>query len=284
MKKLLNKKAFLITAIIFVGFLFLYWQDNDIVITEFQYCNGKIPKEFDNFTIAQISDLHNKEFGAEQKYILERLESTSPDIIVITGDLIDRRNYDLKMAITFVKKAVKLAPVYYVSGNHEVWSGKYDIIRNELINSGVNVLDNKKVKLTKGGGSISLMGLKDPGFLDENHSEGTDTSAMETQLQKWSSQDGFKILLSHRPQFMDLYKKCGMDMVFSGHTHGGQIRLPFIGALIVPDQGVFPKYVSGKYHEDNTDMFISRGLGTSLIPIRLFNRPQILTVTLKSVK
>ena len=269
-------------ALLVIGLiLFCYWQNNSIVITESEYVNQKIPKEFEGYVIAHISDLHNKEFGKKQKRLLKKLKSTSPDIIVITGDLVDRRKYDLNKAMSFVEGAVKIAPVYYVSGNHEAWSNRYETIRSSLREAGVQVLDDSATEMSVGGSSIRLLGLSDPDFLTSHYRDGTNTSRIEDYLHRWSSDERFQILLSHRPELFDRYVKYNMYLVFSGHAHGGQFRLPFLRrGLVAPDQGFFPKYTSGCYTKNGTTMFVSRGLGNSIIPIRVFNRPEILVVTL----
>lgn len=284
MRGILKKHKLFVALIIFlIGSVYFYiWQNNSIVITRFEQADEGIPSEFDGFTIAHVSDLHNKEFGPQQEDIAEKVKSISPDMIVITGDLVDRRNYNLEVAMDFVEKALEIAPVYYVSGNHEAWSGKYELIKSRLTAAGVIVLDNEKAELKKGGSSIQILGLYDPDFLTSDYFEGTDTSVMEAQLREWSADDGYKILLSHRPELFDLYGENSMDLVFSGHAHGGQFRIPGIGGFIAPDQGFFPKYCGGRYDEDGTCMFVSRGLGNSVIPARLFNRPEIITVVLKA--
>jgi predicted MPP superfamily phosphohydrolase len=138
------------------------------------------------------------------------------------------------------------------------------------------------VTLSNGSSSIQVLGLSHPGFLVSGGKKRTDTRKMKAQLQKWSGNEGFQILLSHRPDFFDLYKKSNIDVIFSGHSHGGQFRIPGIGGLLSPDQGFFPKYDGGRYAEDGSVMYVSRGLGNSLFPIRIFNRPEIIAVTLKA--
>lgn len=283
--KKVNKRKSLIILLfcIICLLLFLSWQNNSIVITKSEYSNPELPKEFDGFVIAQISDLHNKEFGKEQKILLRKLKSTAPDIILVTGDLIDRRRYDLEKDMNFIKGALKIAPVYYVSGNHEAWSDQYTNVKASLINSGVTVLDNSMVEYTIGNSSINLLGLQDPAFISANTIEDTKGLGFYDSLKQWSSNDNFQILLSHRPELFDLYTEHNIDLVFSGHAHGGQFRLPFIGGgLVAPDQGVFPQYTSGSYNKNQTTMYVSRGLGNSIIPIRIFNRPEIVLVKLKS--
>lgn len=286
MIKLSRKAKTLIILVIFIVICiaFSIWQNNSIVISNFDYNKSKLPTEFNNFKIVHISDLHNKVFGDEQDKLIGKVEDLSPDIIVITGDLIDRRRYNLEKAMLFINSAVKIAPVYYVSGNHEAWSGKYYEIKERLIEAGVIVMEDSKLDITRGNNSIKLLGLSDPDFLTSDYIDGTDTSKVEEKLKEWSEIEGFKILLSHRPELFDLYSENNIDMIFSGHAHGGQIRLPFVGGLVAPDQGLFPKYTAGSYTSNTSTMYVSRGLGNSLFPVRVFNRPEIISVTLKSDK
>lgn len=271
------------TIILILGLvIFSIYQNNSIVVTKSNYNSLKIPGDFNGFTIVHISDLHNKMFGDCQAGILNKIKSLSPDIIVVTGDLIDRRKYNLDIAMAFIFEAVKTAPVYYVSGNHEAWSGKFSLIEESLIDAGVHILDDRAVEITKGKNTINLMGLADPAFLPSNYFDGTNISNMAKQLKQWSTGDNFSILLSHRPELFDLYCENNIDLVFTGHAHGGQIRIPFIGGLVAPDQGMFPKYTSSSYYKDSTTMFVSRGLGNSIFPIRIFNRPEIVAVTLRN--
>ncbi|MGE5626893.1 MAG: metallophosphoesterase [Solirubrobacterales bacterium] len=280
MMKLPNKPIILLIFVITLGF-FCFWQNNSIVTSEFVYVNSKIPSEFSGYKIVHISDLHNKEFGKDQKDILNKIKSESPDIIIITGDLIDRRKYDLDTAMTFISGAIKIAPVFYVSGNHEAWSGEFSLIKERLRIEGVHVLDNEEFEIIKETGKIKLLGLSDPAFLTDNYMESKDYSKLNIQLKGWAKEDSFKILLSHRPELFNMYLKNNIDLIFSGHAHGGQIRIPFLGGIFAPDQGLFPKYTSGSYNKDATTMFVSRGLGNSIAPVRIFNRPEIIVVTLK---
>lgn len=284
MKKMQIKHKILIASVVFIiGVIcFMIWQNNSIIITKFEYFNEKIPSEFHDFTIAHISDLHNKKFGEDQIKILNKVKSASPDIIVITGDLIDRRRYDLETAMIFIMGAIDIAPVYYVSGNHEAWSGKFSSIKESLIDTGVNIIDNTEIELFKGKSSINILGVSDPDFFTSDYLEGTNTTEMTQKLNQWSTDNDFKILLSHRPELFDLYCDNNMDLIFTGHAHGGQFRIPFVGGLIAPDQGLFPQFTSGSYHKNSSTMFVSRGLGNSIVPIRIFNRPEIVVVTLKS--
>ena len=271
-----------IAVLIVLAILFVFWQNNSLVISEHDYINESLPSDFDGFKIAHISDLHNKSFGKDQIRLLEKLKGVSPDMIVITGDLIDRRKYDLDVAMIFIEGAVDVAPVYYVSGNHEAWSGEFSLIKESLLSAGVSVLDNEKLKITKGHSWINILGVSDPDFLTSSYIDGTNVSDMSKKLEEWSAEQGFKILLSHRPELLDLYSHNKMDLIFTGHAHGGQFRIPLMGGLVAPDQGLFPEFTGGSYTRDSSTMFISRGLGNSIVPIRIFNRPEIIAVTLKS--
>ncbi|MEG1501073.1 MAG: metallophosphoesterase [Clostridiales bacterium] len=284
MKIIYQKLGILIAFVVLIIalFLFCFWQNNSIVTTKSLYYNTKIPEAFNNFTIVHISDLHNKMFGEEQLNILNKVRDMAPDIIFITGDLIDRRKYDLDAAMTFVLGALEIAPIYYVSGNHEALSGKFPLIQEQLLEAGVNILDNCQVEIRKDNSSIEILGLRDPSFMVYDYLEDNTESQVEKTLKQWSNNDKFKILLSHRPELFPLYSENKMDLIFTGHAHGGQFRIPGLGGLIAPQQGFFPKYTSGSYVEGLYTMFVRRGLGNSLMPIRIFNRPEIVVVKLKT--
>lgn len=277
-----TKKLVIIILIIASISLFFILQNNDITTTQIDYINAKVPEEFSGYKIVHISDLHNKRFGKNQKRLLNKIKDVSPDIIVITGDLIDRRRYDLDTAMMFVNGAVEIAPMYYVSGNHEAWSGDYKNIRDNLLNAGVNVIDDNKVKLTKGNSNIEILGLSDPDFLTYDYMDGTNSSELEQNLMQLSDENNFQILLSHRPELFHIYANENIDLIFSGHAHGGQFRIPFIGGVVAPDQGLVPKYTSGIYKEQQSTLVVSRGLGNSIIPIRIFNRPEVVVITLQN--
>ena len=152
MKYKKKRMIHIVVVIIAIISIFCLWQNNAITTTEINYCNNKIPDGFNGYRIVHISDLHNKKFGKNQERLLREIRAVSPDIIVVTGDLIDRRKYDLDTAMVFINGVVKIAPVYYVSGNHEAWSGDYKNISNNLLSCGVQILDDNKVELIKGGG------------------------------------------------------------------------------------------------------------------------------------
>lgn len=282
MKKLDRKikLAIIITTIIILFVVFFLWQNNSITVSEYEYSNPKIPSDFLGYKIVHISDLHNKMFGQDQSKLLSEVVSLRPDIIIITGDLVDRRKFDLEKAMCFIDGAVEIAPIYFVSGNHEAWSGMYPEIKDRLLASGVIVLDDTFTEILKGDGSIKLFGFADPGFNNGgNRNIEASTETLDRLFSDWSEEEDFKVLLTHRPELFERYWDNNIDLIFAGHAHGGQFRIPFIGAIFAPDQGFFPEYTSGSYTEGASTMFVSRGLGNSIIPIRIFNRPEIISVT-----
>lgn len=268
--------------IIIVGSLcFFRWQNNSIAINKIVVKNDKVPETFNGYKILQISDLHNKEFGAKQHKILEKIEKINPDIIVVTGDLIDANNTNIDIAMDLINGAINIAPIFYVSGNHEAWSGSYNNLKYKLEEVGVIVLDNKKTEVFKDNNSIDIIGLSDTSFINQDWLEYSGNMQTENLLNSLIEKNSnFKILLSHRCELFEIYSGSDVDLVFSGHSHGGQFRLPFIGGLVAPDQGFFPELTEGIHTSNNTSMIISRGLGNSIIPIRIFNRPELIVVTL----
>ncbi|HHQ2897162.1 TPA: metallophosphoesterase [Bacillus cereus] len=279
MKKKINRIVMIIC--ILVGFtIFLYLQNNLISITEIKITSSKIPSSFKGYKILQISDLHNKKFGDNQDVLIQKMKSIDPDIIAITGDLIDSKSYDAEVSMQLIREMVKKYPVYFVTGNHEQWSGKYNSLEKELKKYGVNVLRNEHVCIRKGEQEINLLGIDDPEFGTGNRDEGNIIIDEIKKAKIEMQPDRYNVLLSHRPEFIKEYTNERLDLVLSGHAHGGQVRLPFIGGLVAPNQGVLPKYTAGLYVEKNTSMVVSRGLGNSIIPQRILNRPEIVVVLL----
>lgn len=256
-------------AVIALLFVFCYWQNNDIVVTSLDYSNSEIPDAFDEYVILQVSDLHNKQFGDNQSALLMLTKKITPDMIVITGDLIDSGDTDIDAALDYVRGAVLIAPVYFVTGNHEVWSDQYGTLAGELVKCGVTILQNSRETIQIDGEEITLIGLADCSTISPDSESIFDTD-----------DNGFSILLSHRPELFEEYAKRDVDLVFTGHAHGGQFRIPYLLGAFSPDQGIFPKYTSGMYTKAKTGMAVSRGLGNSVIPVRIFNRPELIVVTL----
>lgn len=251
------------------------WGNSALQVTRYTVESADLPESFDGFRIAHVSDLHNAEFGAGNKKLLALLEDNAPDIIVITGDIVDSRRTDIDVALHFVREAVKIAPCYYVTGNHESRVEEYALLENEMREIGVHILRNLSGVINRDGQSIHILGLDDRTF--SSKSQFLRTLATMTENER-----GFTLLLSHRPEFFPNYCAYPVDLILCGHTHGGQIRLPWLGGTLIPNQGWFAKYDAGLFTQRKTSMIISRGLGNSLFPFRINNRPELVIITLKT--
>ena len=282
-KQMTRKKKILcvLAGMILILILWTAWGNTALELNTYTIHSRELSDAFDGYRIAQVSDLHNAEFGAGNQRLLEMLREAEPDMIAITGDLIDSRRTDLAVALAFAEEAVQIAPCYYVSGNHEARVSEYQDLKTGLEAVGVTVLDDAQVKIEVSRESITVIGVNDPSF----HADylTSDAAVMDRKLSELSSEDaGFTILLSHRPELFDTYVAHDMDLVLTGHAHGGQFRLPLIGGLVAPNQGLFPKYDAGLYSEGDTNMIVSRGIGNSIIPVRFNNRPEVVLIELES--
>ncbi len=266
--------AFLLTAVCVSAWTL--WADNAVKETFYTVESDRLPSAFGGFRIAQVSDLHNDTLGDNNESLLLRLQKAKPDIIAVTGDLIDCRTPNTEIALAFMQKALQIAPVYYVTGNHEAaLYTLYPSFEQQLIQAGVTVLNNEAALLTRDGARITLLGLSDPNaaLLDE--------SGRIALMQEYTAQS-FTVVLSHRPELFGEYCTANADLVLTGHAHGGQIRIPFVGGLYAPGQGLLPTWDAGVFTEGDTVMYISRGIGNSLFPIRFNNRPELPVITLQT--
>ncbi len=284
---MLKKKRIITLSIIILIIISLtiycYLENNIIEVSHINIIDTNIPNSFNNYKIVQISDLHNKEFNKNK--LVNLIKKNKPDIILITGDLIDSNTKDLKVTKNFIKQIVKISPVYYINGNHEASNSKYDELIKYLKNYNVVILENEVVEITNKEEKINLVGLSDPAFYrnminDLNIKESTLLKNHYNSLK--FNKDNYTILLSHRPEMFNTYVDIKANLVFTGHAHGGQIRIPIIGGLVSPNQGLFPKYTSGTYKKENTTMIVSRGLGNSIIPFRINNNPELIVTTLNN--
>ena len=272
-----------IGTIFFTLFIWTVWGNTALMTNTVAISSSRIPAAFSGFRIAQVSDLHNAEFGKNNAELLKLLSESKPDIIVITGDLIDANHTDVGIALGFAQESVRIAPTYYVTGNHEVASQQYDTLKAGLEEAGIIVLEDEAISLEQGGETISLIGLADPDFTVKGDMFGETPAMVSAKLKNLNDGEGkYTIMLSHRPELFETYVNCGIDLVFAGHAHGGQFRLPFIGGVIAPNQGLFPKYDAGLYTDGGTNMVVSRGIGNSIIPLRFNNRPEIVLVELNA--
>lgn len=281
-------------TVILGGVIFYKYETDSLEITKYEIENEKIPKEFDNFKIVQISDLHNKSFGKYNKRLLETIDSQNPDIVVITGDLVEGDNKDFDVALNLIDELLKKYKVYHIIGNHEQKSlikkhkQLYKTYFDKLYKKNIVNLDNEKTKVEKDGKYINIYGLiipleYYPYFFKnyENKNMKLEQDFINNKLGE-INRDEYNILLAHTPFFFEDYEKYGVDLVLAGHVHGGIIRLPKVGGLLSPNREFFPKYDFGKYIKNNTTMLLSKGLGGSKVLIRFACKPEIVSITLKS--
>jgi len=268
-----KKKKFRVTIPILIGvFLllngFFLYQNYRLVVTEYEYHNPKVSAGLDGYVIVQISDLHNQWFGFGEGILLDKIRECDPDMIVVTGDVLDSRHTRYSFAEDFFRGAVEIAPVYYITGNHEQWlkGERFDRFLDEIQDMGVILLDDR---------SVSVDGFLMTGVAEE--SLGKDL----TTLIPSDTKEGLMILLAHEPKFTESYRNSGADLVLTGHMHGGQIIIPGKGGLISPDFEFFPEFYEGMHTFGDMTMIISRGLGNSLFPVRINNYPEIVKVVLR---
>ncbi len=274
MKKIIKAAAFAAG-----GALLAKGLDDRLETTSYSVYSAKIPAEFDGYRIVQISDVHNDDVPG----LIPAVQLAKPDIIVSTGDLAhDKGGYE--KAVSLVGRLAETAPVYIVSGNHEEWRGDSRELARALLSAGAQPLDNKTVILERDGAEIGLSGIDDP------------FSVMSCKIRDFldkaqaalSPSDGYNILLFHRANWLDYFKDSRFDLIISGHMHGGQVRLPYIGGVVSPRSSwmsgkpvFFPKYVGGRYTDGKSEFIVSRGLGNPMPVPRVFNRPELVVITLR---
>ena len=265
-----------IALIVLAGIvIFLYLQNNILDITQYNIKS----KDCGSLKIVQLSDLHSKPFNK----VLKRTQEIDPDIICITGDYINDKCKNKDKMLSFGKELVKIAKVYYITGNHERRLENFESIMQELSDIGFIVLLNRISVYNDKGFDVNILGL------DENQADFKDYKArkngtfvykdMSPYFAELENNSGFKIVLSHFPENFENvkemnYSQYNFDIQLSGHAHGGQFCLPFIGPVFSPGQGLFPKYAKGSFG-DRPKLIVSRGLGNAEFPFRLFNHPEI---------
>lgn len=269
-----------IAVVLAAGWLWFQWQCWGVKTTLTQVELSGLPSGFDGLRIVHLSDLHGHEYGADSAELLAMVAEQDPDLIVLTGDLIDQEG-QLAMVPPLARGLAALAPTYYVTGNHE-WSlgtGTVKRLKALLKDCGVAVLSNQYEVLERGGDRLVLAGIDDPnGYADQKTPE-------ELYRQIEAEQPGlFTILLAHRNDRFDQYAAAGYDLVLSGHGHGGIVRLPFTDGLLGTQRNFFPTWTAGVYTLGDSTLFVSRGLGSNTVPIkgfRLFNRPDLAVVEMR---
>lgn len=304
-----KKILFILKLIILVLTLLVVFNiilNKNIFIKEYKIQSEKITENFNNYKILQITDVHSIRNEIQLEKIINKVKEENPSLICVTGDLIDSEYYSNqnnlyenkeidqieKLTVEFMKELVKIADTYYIYGNHEMMlldDPENNRFKTDLEKNGVKILNNKTQVLEKSGDKINLLGIQDPATLykDEKYAyiKGANKDKVEVILNdlflEIQEENNFTILLSHRPEYFELYNKYNIDLALTGHTHGGIAKLPVINGIYAHPQGWFPKYSYGIYQTNDFSMIISGGIGYSKLPIRIFNPPEICVVTLE---
>lgn len=265
---------------------------NTLILTkDYTLSFENLPKSFDGYKIAQVSDLHSKEFLKENSFLVRQIDKESPDIVVFTGDMISTKDQNFDVFYSFAGKIAKKYKVYYIVGNHEqnLSEKRLDEFLKRLENIGIIVLDNNKVVISRGDESINLYGMwfNLRYYKDANDERTTQYHFGLEQMEKVlgnCEKDSFNILLTHNPLYFETYSNWGADVTLSGHIHGGMIRVPFKGGLLSPEKEFFPQYDAGVFYDYGNSLVVNRGLGNGEFPIRFLNCPEVSIIKLESLK
>lgn len=300
----MKKIVFVLSIAALIGYNVLL--NRHVQITEYRIASEKIPASFNSFRIVQVSDLHSITDVNRAHALIKKIKKQNPDIIVITGDLIDTSVHKEEcssvkqsfvegiagqLTLDFVIELLALAPVYFVYGNHEMMlldDPEKNVFKLALEDAGVLFANNTSFVLHEGKDAINMIGIqdpstlyKDPAFADCKKTSKDRTVAMMRAVTEDIDEERFTILLAHRPEYFELYADYPVDLALTGHAHGGQIRIPFKReGLYAPNQGFFPAYTNGLYTKDSFRMIVSRGLGDSIFPFRVFNGPELPVIVL----
>lgn len=254
-----------IALIVVLAVLFVWYSNNALTLTKYTVQSPKVPER--GLKIVHLSDLHGKLFGRNGRRLFKLVAEQKPDIICFTGDII--HNYKgggQEVAAYTVSRLIKIAPVYFIAGNHEMRNKHYRALKKSISDAGAIVLDNQVERVY----GINIVGVNGAHLKNA------------TPFRLADGLEGFRLLLAHEPQYIARYAMAGYDLVLSGHAHGGQWRIPFTSVGVYsPGQGLFPKYTEGLHTVGDLRMIISRGLGNSEFPLRIFNRPEVVVIDLK---
>jgi predicted MPP superfamily phosphohydrolase len=273
MKTKRRKVTVMILIVLGLLLILVILDSSRLKIVSYRIENEKIGEPL---RIALITDLHSCRYGTNQEALVQAVEKQQPDIILLGGDIFDDEVPHQNSRI-FLSRIAQKYPCFYVSGNHEFWSGEIETLKDWIRDQGITVLEGDCQIFEANGSAVNLCGIDDPTYIGMEEikvqAEHAYLSADPTKL---------TLLLTHRPELADLYREIGFDLVLAGHAHGGQWRIPgILNGLLAPDQGLFPKYAGGAYQLGSTTMIVSRGLAreSTLVP-RIFNRPELVVIDL----
>jgi len=245
-------------------------------VTSIEVKDPDLPEVFDGFKIVHLSDLHGAQFGEDNSRLLKKVRAQQPDIIVLTGDFLDSdTGADDNDAL--IKALPLIAPTYFVSGNHDVVSEDFEKFCELMEENSVTILRGEYTLLERSSEEIVLAGIEDP------TTWGNITKATElVDIIQENEGDIFTVMLAHRNYWPEVEPELKVDIIMCGHAHGGIVRLPLLGGVLGTDRSFFPEYVDGVVQTEEYSMIVSRGLGNSIFIPRFLNRPEIISLTLKT--
>ncbi len=280
-----------IILVVILGCMLVYIESSGFTVTEYKYYSDKLKTA--ELKIVLLSDLHDTDFGNGNEALLAAIDELHPDIVVFAGDMVTscmEREYDYEPTIRFIGRLAARYPVYYGMGNHEErfrrqrdkFPGCYEDLTRRLKAAGAPILINEKRVLQAAG--VTIYGLDmEHAYYRKVRTRYIPDDYLERIFGPVDA-DHVSILLAHNPEQFEQYAKWGPDFVFSGHVHGGIIRLPFLGGVVSPQLKLFPKYDAGEFHAGRSTMILSRGIGSHTIPIRVFNKAEIVSITIRRKK
>lgn len=280
MLKSRNKNKFKLTIIILLVLFIIAAFYNGLVVRDYLIKTDKLLAN-QSIKFVLITDLHSHLYGKEQQKIAKKIKDQNPDFIALAGDILDDEVpiYGTEVFLDAIKD---IAPVYYVTGNHEIWTREVAKVKNLFKKYGVKVLENNYEEVSIKGIELIIAGAEDPDIIPYERPDSNWYDEVEKGLLGVDNKDGYKILLSHRPELVNFYTTLNYDMVLSGHAHGGQVRIPFIlNGLYAPHQGFFPKYAGGVYEHENYTHVVSRGASFNPRLPRIFNPPEVVSITVQ---
>lgn len=266
----------------------LIWDNRRLVVTHSTVQVASAP-DGEALRIAHVSDLHAADHGRFQDELVAAIEVRGVDLVALSGDLIDRGTVDLGPVLDLAARLDAIAPTYFVLGNHEADSPLREELLEGLAEAGVLILRDEATTFEAKGRTLTLAGLDDPRVAAVDDAvpadpgsvlEGLDLGAVPAGEQRGGAPSGPTILLAHRPELLEEYAGHGVDLVLSGHAHGGQVRLPLLGPLFAPHQGPLPALTEGTHRQGGTTMVVSRGLGNGVAPVRVNNPRELVIVDL----
>ncbi len=255
--------------------------ENHLVVNEYEFTTDKITQKI---TLLVIADLHDHEFGTGNESLVQKIEQQNPDLILLDGDLLNEDSENSDIPCELIRKLVETAPVYYAFGNHEIdyMNNGHSELAQQLREAGAILLDKAYADVEVGETSLRLGGMYDYAFGLGGEDKASEAPEDVTKfLEDFQDTDCLKIMMSHRPDsfiFGDASSYWNIDLVVSGHDHGGQVVIPFLGGLYGGDQGWFPEYVHGMYQKGGMQLFVTSGLGSHDQVLRRFNNPPEIAV------